>query len=127
MGDKSFIDQVKADILRRAAELSDSEEEEVEIDEYGKKVRIAAFEEEDDELDNNIKVAGDGEATSDDEDADPIEEVRSPLFCCFLCVSDWNHYSHRPLLTLSLSLHISTIRKSLIEIRILEDQRRGQI
>jgi len=75
LGDKTFIDQVKADILRRAAELSDSEEEEVEIDEYGKKVRIAAFEEEDDELDNNVKVAGDGEAASDDEDADPIEEV----------------------------------------------------
>lgn len=74
---------MKADILRRAAELSDSEEEEVEIDEYGKKVRIAAFEEEDDDLDNNVKVAGDGEATSDDEDADPVEEVRFPFFAVF--------------------------------------------
>lgn len=71
---------MKADILRRAAELSDSEEEEVEIDEYGKKVRIAAFEDGDDDLDNNVKVAGDGEATSDDEDADPVEEVSFPFF-----------------------------------------------
>lgn len=83
MGDKSFIEQVKADILRRAAELSDSEEEEVEIDEYGKKVRIAAFAEEDDGLDNNVRVAGDGEATSDDEDTDPVEEVRFPFFAVF--------------------------------------------
>lgn len=87
---------MKADILRRAAELSDSEEEEVEIDEYGKKVRIAAFEEEDDDLDNNVKVAGDGEATSDDEDADPVEEVRFP-FCAVYPVSLIRTFVHTDL------------------------------
>ena len=83
MRDRTFIDQMKADILRRAAELSESDEEEVEIDEHGRKVRIAAFEEEDDdEIGGGVKVAADGEATSDEEEVEaPAEEVSFPFRC----------------------------------------------
>ncbi|KIY74040.1 hypothetical protein CYLTODRAFT_484797 [Cylindrobasidium torrendii FP15055 ss-10] len=61
--DRTFIDQMKADILRRAEMGSDSEDEELEA---GGGI---AF---DDEAENDrIRVAGDGEESEDDEHATP--------------------------------------------------------
>jgi hypothetical protein len=69
------MEEMKADILRRVEEPSDSEEEVVDIFGFagdrakGKgKVRVVAF---DDEVDNisGVRIAGDGEESSaDDED-----------------------------------------------------------
>lgn len=74
--DRALLDQMKADILRRAAQLSESEDE-FEIDDHEKKIQTMTFEDGlDDELDSRINVAGDGEATSD-EDEDKVCIVHS--------------------------------------------------
>ncbi|KAF8474463.1 hypothetical protein DFH94DRAFT_762554 [Russula ochroleuca] len=72
--DRSFMDQMKTDILRRAEAPSDSEDEEVNIfgfasDQAKRKVREIAF---DDDLEDisSVRVAGDGEESSADEDED---------------------------------------------------------
>jgi hypothetical protein len=72
--DRSFMDQMKTDILRRVEAPSDSEEEEVNIfgvasghHAKGKgKVREVAF---DDDLEDvsRVRVAGDGEESTEDE------------------------------------------------------------
>ena len=78
LGDRSFLDQMKEDILRRAAELSESEEE-YELDEHGKRVQIVAFEDElEENLNAGIRVAGDGEATSDEDSEEDIEVLLPP-------------------------------------------------
>ena len=79
--DRSFMEQMKTDILRRAEAPSDSEDEEVNIfgvtsDHHAKgksKVREVAF---DDDLEDvsSVRVAGDGEESSEDEDEDEDEE-----------------------------------------------------
>lgn len=79
--DRSFMDQMKTDILRRAEAPSDSEGEEVNIfgvasDHHAKgrsKVRVVAF---DDDLEDvsSVRVAGDGEESSEDEDEDERDE-----------------------------------------------------
>ncbi len=78
--DRSFMDQMKTDILRRVEEPSDSEDEEVNIfgtashhHAKGKgNVREIAF---DDDLEDigSVRVAGDGEESSADEDEDENE------------------------------------------------------
>lgn len=73
--DRSFVEQMKTDILRRVEAPSDSEDEEVNI--FGVagqgKTREVAF---DDELDDvgSVRVAGDGEESSVNEDEDEDEE-----------------------------------------------------
>lgn len=74
--DRSFVEQMKADIIRRAEEIS-SDEEVVVGNSLARRGQTPAFFEEeldDDPLaDKGVKVAGDGEA-SDDSD-DQTEEV----------------------------------------------------
>lgn len=72
MNDRSFIDQMKADILRRAEAISDSEEEEEEG-------RVVAFEEELDDVPAGaqVKVAGDGEESSES-DGEGEGEAKEP-------------------------------------------------
>ena len=75
--DRSFVEQMKTDILRRVEAPSDSEDEEMNI--FGvagkSKTREVAF---DDELEDvgSVRVAGDGEESSvnEDEDEDEKEE-----------------------------------------------------
>jgi len=72
--DRSFVEQMKTDILRRVEAPSDSEDEEVDIfGVAGKgKMREVAF---DDELEDvgGVRVAGDGEESSANEDEDEDE------------------------------------------------------
>ena len=77
--DRSFVEQMKTDILRRVEAPSDSEDEET-MNIFGvvagkRKMREVAF---DDELDDvgSVRVAGDGEDSSvnEDEDEDGREE-----------------------------------------------------
>jgi activating signal cointegrator complex subunit 2 len=56
--DRSFIEQMKADILRRAEEMSDSDE-----DDEDPGTKVLAFEE-DDPASNTIPIPGDGEESS---------------------------------------------------------------
>ncbi|KAK0192803.1 hypothetical protein F5146DRAFT_1102590 [Armillaria mellea] len=68
--DRTFMEQMKADILRRAEEVSDDDEE----DEVG---TIGAFDEED--LGSTVKVGGDGEE-SDEDGAEGVGEIEvAPL------------------------------------------------
>jgi len=80
--DRSFMDQMKIDILRRVEAPSDSEDEEVNIfgvagDHHGTKgkgiEREVAF---DDDLEDigSVHLAGDGEEGSEDEDEDERDE-----------------------------------------------------
>jgi activating signal cointegrator complex subunit 2 len=82
--DRSFMEQMKTDILRRVEEPSDSEDEEVNI--FGiaggrpkgkSKMREVAF---DDELEDvgSVHVAGDGEESSADDDDDVDERDEEP-------------------------------------------------
>jgi len=82
--DHSFMEQMKTDILRRVEAPSDSEDEEVNIfgvaSDHAKgkkgKVRVVAF---DDDLEDvsSVRVAGDGEESSEDEDEDEEHETNS--------------------------------------------------
>jgi activating signal cointegrator complex subunit 2 len=80
--DRSFIEQMKADILRRVEEPSDSEAEEINIFGFASKnkgkLREVAF---DDDLDDvrSVRVTGDGEESSEDvDDVDEEEEEEEP-------------------------------------------------
>ncbi|KAI0318520.1 hypothetical protein OF83DRAFT_939679 [Amylostereum chailletii] len=81
--DRTFMEQMKADILRRAEETSDSEEEieflGVPYPQDKGKAYDAAFEEELDDLDT-IRVDGDGEESgaSEDEENDSKPPTMSP-------------------------------------------------
>ena len=80
--DRSFMEQMKTDIMRRVEAPSDSEDEEVNIfgvasDRHARgkgKVREVAF---DDDLEDvsSVRVAGDGEESSEDEDEDEEHET----------------------------------------------------
>ena len=79
--DRSFMEKMKTDILRRAEAPSDSEDEGVNIfgaagDRAKGKVREVAF---DDDLEDisvsSVRVAGDGEESSADEDEDEEPET----------------------------------------------------
>lgn len=80
--DRSFMEHMKTDILRRAEAPSDSEDEEVNIfgvasghHAKGKgKVREVAFDDDDLEDVSRVRVAGDGEESSEDEDEDERDE-----------------------------------------------------
>ena len=90
--DRTFMEEMKADILRRVEEPSDSEEEVVDIFGFagdrakGKgKVREVAF---DDELDSisSVRIAGDGEESSEDEDEgeEPEPSIESILELAYM-------------------------------------------
>lgn len=69
---------MKADILRRAEEVSDEEEDEEDLDYLGNgggkpKVIALAFDEEDSDA-GRVKVAGDGEESDEDGDGEEGEE-----------------------------------------------------
>ncbi|KAF7344543.1 CUE domain-containing protein [Mycena sanguinolenta] len=86
--DRTFIEQMKADILRRAEEISDDEEDEEAGEGKSGTARGKAKELADDgdldlEDDSHIKVAGDGEE-SGGEDGDEEEESLSPETICEL-------------------------------------------
>lgn len=82
--DRSFMDQMKTDILRRAEASSDSEDEGAKI--FGAavkgKVREVAF---DDDLEDisisGVRVAGDGEESSADEDEDEESDTSPQTIC----------------------------------------------
>ncbi|KAJ7126054.1 hypothetical protein C8R44DRAFT_618190 [Mycena epipterygia] len=86
--DRTFIEQMKADILRRAEEISDDEEEE-EAGDFQNKGKTKEHIE-DGDLDihaghGHIKVAGDGEESGDEDgDAEEDEEALSPETICEL-------------------------------------------
>ncbi|KAI9438642.1 hypothetical protein H4582DRAFT_1852413 [Lactarius indigo] len=83
--DRTFMEKMKAGILRRVEEPSDSEEEVIDMFGFAGdrtkgrgKVREVAF---DDELDNisGVRIAGDGEESSEDEDEDEGEEAEPSI------------------------------------------------
>lgn len=70
--DRSFIDQMKADILRRAAELSESDEEYRDDDEL------------DGDLDDGVRVVNDGEG-SESGDSEGEERTQAPKSAETIC------------------------------------------
>lgn len=67
--DRSFIEQMKADILRRAEEVSDSEDDEGDASGAKDKGKAIAFEDELDEEGAIIRVQ-DGDSSEEDEGSD---------------------------------------------------------
>jgi activating signal cointegrator complex subunit 2 len=84
LGDKAFIEEMKADILRRAEAISDDDEDDsydqrTNIDNKGKSKLIEIFDDDDAGLVNNVHVAGDGEESDvDSDEEDNEEQVKSP-------------------------------------------------
>ncbi|KAJ7240454.1 hypothetical protein C8J57DRAFT_1438901 [Mycena rebaudengoi] len=87
--DRTFIEQMKADILRRAEAISDDEEEE-EVQEHGGTGKGKKVENDDGDLDldaaqDHVKVAGDGEVSGDEDgEGEDEEEALSPETICEL-------------------------------------------
>ena len=86
--DRSFMEQVKIDILRRAEAPSDEEDEEVNIfgfagDHAKRKGHEIAF---DDDLEDisSVRVAGDGEESSADEDEEPDTSPQAILELAYI-------------------------------------------
>ena len=89
LGDKAFIEEMKADILRRAEAISDDEDEESEpciqdpananASNKGKSKLIEILNDDDDDagLVNSVRIVGDGEE-SDVDDEDDEEQAKSP-------------------------------------------------
>jgi activating signal cointegrator complex subunit 2 len=87
LGDKAFIEEMKADILRRAEAISDDDEHEM-SDSYGqgantgnkdKSKLIEIFDDDDAGLVNNVRIVGDGEESDVDSDGENDEEqAKSP-------------------------------------------------
>ena len=87
LGDKAFIEEMKADILRRAEAISDDDEDEM-SDSYGqvantgnkdKSKLIEIFDDDDAGLVNNIRIVGDGEESDiDSDEEDEEEQAKSP-------------------------------------------------
>jgi activating signal cointegrator complex subunit 2 len=89
LGDKAFIEEMKADILRRAEAISDDEDEESEpyiqdpananASNKGKSKLIEILNDDDDDagLVNSVRIVGDGEESDVDEEDDE-EQAKSP-------------------------------------------------
>jgi activating signal cointegrator complex subunit 2 len=84
--DKAFIEEMKADILRRAEAISDDDEDEM-SDSYGqaantgnkdKSKLIEILDDDDAGLVNNVRIVGDGEESDIDSDEDDEEQAKSP-------------------------------------------------
>ncbi|KAJ7266903.1 hypothetical protein B0H12DRAFT_1010510 [Mycena haematopus] len=86
--DRTFIEQMKADILRRAEEISDDEEDEGEIEGKSGAKGKAKEPVDDGDLDldgAHVKVAGDGEESGgEDGDGEEDEEALGPETICEL-------------------------------------------
>ena len=85
LGDKAFIEEMKADILRRAEAISDDDEDDEMNDSYaqdtnkGKNKVIEIFDDDDAGLVNNVRVVGDGEESDvDSDEEDGKEQAKSP-------------------------------------------------
>jgi activating signal cointegrator complex subunit 2 len=88
LGDKAFIEEMKADILRRAEAISDDEEDE-KSDSYvqgpigtnngnkGKSKLVEIPDDDDTGLVSNVRIVGDGEESDPDEEDDE-EQAKSP-------------------------------------------------
>jgi len=82
--DRSFIEKMKADILRRAEEIEQEEEEDEEEElsqGHASKTRILAYEDEADSVSSEVPVVADGEDSNADggeEDEDEEEEEIPP-------------------------------------------------
>lgn len=87
LGDKAFIEEMKADILRRAEAISDDEEDE-QSDSYvqgpitnngnkGKSKLVEIPDDDDTGLLSNVRIVGDGEESDADEEDDE-EQAKSP-------------------------------------------------
>ena len=85
--DRSFIEQMKADILRRAEEISDDEDDEENAD--GRKT--IAFEEELDDESAAVKVR-DGDVT-DDAEGEGDDEVGDPATGANVCLPASNFHT----------------------------------
>lgn len=86
LGDKEFIEEMKADILRRAEAISDDDEDEM-GDSYGeganagnkgKSKLIEIFDDDDAGFVNNVPIVGDGEESDVDSDEEDEEQAKSP-------------------------------------------------
>lgn len=87
LGDKAFIEEMKADILRRAEAISDDDEDEMNdsygqganTDNKGKNKLIEIFDDDDAGLVNNANIVGDGEGSDvDSDEEDDEEQAKSP-------------------------------------------------
>ncbi|KAF8635677.1 hypothetical protein AX15_000303 [Amanita polypyramis BW_CC] len=88
LGDRAYIDQMKADILRRVQEmeLEDADNEEFEIHGFtpitskGKEKAIEAVQNDEDDLDDlrGVKVVGDGESDHGSDEGSEEEEGEKP-------------------------------------------------
>ena len=87
LGDKAFIEEMKADILRRAEAISDDDEDEMghsydqgaNTDNKGKSKLIEIFDDDDAGLVNNVRVVGDGEESDvDSGEEDDEEQTKIP-------------------------------------------------
>ena len=87
IGDKAFIEEMKADILRRAEAISDDDEDEMDdsygqgtsIDNKGKSKLIEIFDDDDAGLVNNVRIVGYGEESDEKSDEEDDEELaKSP-------------------------------------------------
>jgi activating signal cointegrator complex subunit 2 len=79
--DRTFIEQMKANILRMAEAISDDEEdnEELEFGGGGKKSIVLAYDDEDIDGASNVKIGGDGEESEDGEDDEEGEGVEGAI------------------------------------------------
>lgn len=112
--DRTFIEQMKADILRRAEEISDDEEDEDAAGESGKGKAMAFEEELDDE---DVVRVRDGHASEEDESETDGEDgggtdVRARVLTVATCSTILTHALNRPLAIprRSLSSRTSEIR-----------------
>ena len=126
--DRAFIEQMKADILRRAEAMSDDEEEGDAAHGGKSQGNDVAFEEELDE-DGGVKVR-DGQASEGegDEETDADEEVRLriPLIIILTSLS-FRSLKHPRNPRLSLSLRTSVTQNCSTEMPRLAEARHGKI
>ena len=86
LGDKAFIEEMKADILRRAEAISDDDEDEMN-DSYGQSANtdnkgkikvIEIFDDDDAGLVKNVRIVGGEESDVDSDEEDEEEQTKSP-------------------------------------------------
>lgn len=89
LGDKAFIEEIKADILRRAEAISDDDEDEksdshvqgpisVNTGNKGKSKLVEFADDDDAGLVNNVRIVGDGEESDVESEEDEEEQAKNP-------------------------------------------------
>lgn len=85
--DKASIEEMKADILRRAEAISDDDDKDemddsygqsTSIDNKGKSKLIEIFDDDDAGLVNNVRIVGFGEESGEESDEEDEEQAKSP-------------------------------------------------